>query len=176
MRSVATDTSSRTSVALLRVLFERRFGAGPLLVPEPPHPQAMLARHDAALVIGDPALAIDPARFRHAHCYDLAEEWQAMTGLPFVFAFWAVRGDACSAARAARRVRASSNAPATTGATASTALCEEEAGYLGLSRAEPSTAISRYHIDYSLDEDNIDGLRLFFRYAQECGALPPRRR
>jgi hypothetical protein len=51
----------------------------------------MLADHDAALVIGDPALQIDRSRYL---TLDLAEEWIRHTGKPFVFAFWAVRQDA----------------------------------------------------------------------------------
>src|SRR5260370_27067096 len=48
----------------------------------------MLETSDAALLIGDPAMLIDRSGL---HVYDLAEEWRKHTGLPFVFAFWAVR-------------------------------------------------------------------------------------
>ena len=50
----------------------------------------MLAIADAALIIGDPALAIDPASLAR-RWLDLGGEWKRMTGLPMVFAVWAAR-------------------------------------------------------------------------------------
>src|SRR5205807_4126209 len=91
VRSIALDTSSLTSVALTKVLFEKWLGGGRTFTAMAPDIEAMLADHDAGLLIGDPALKIDRARY---HTVDLAEEWIRHTGKPFVFAFWAVRGDA----------------------------------------------------------------------------------
>jgi len=90
IRRLAVDSSSRTSVQLARVLLARRFGAQPELIPHPPDLDAMLRIADAALIIGDPALRIEPARLPY-HVYDLGHEWVEMTGLPFVFAVWAGR-------------------------------------------------------------------------------------
>lgn len=95
IRTLAVDASSRTSVQLARVILERRFGATPLQTAQPPDVARMLAAADAALIIGDPALRLDPvhpdpsgqARF----VYDLGEEWRELTGLPMVFAVWAGR-------------------------------------------------------------------------------------
>ncbi len=93
VRTVALDHSSRTSVVLTKILFARRFGAAPTFVSGPPDLGAMLAGADAALLIGDPALLAD-ARAHAATKIDLGREWTAMTGLPFVWAFWAGRRDA----------------------------------------------------------------------------------
>jgi len=90
IRRLAVDSSSRTSVQLARVLLDRRFGAAPEFIAHPPDLDAMLRIADAALIIGDPALHIDPARLPY-HVYDLGNEWVEMTGLPFVFAVWAGR-------------------------------------------------------------------------------------
>ena len=90
IRRLAVDSSSRTSVQLARVILERRFGATPELISHPPDLDAMLRLADAALIIGDPALRIDPSRLPY-HVYDLGKEWTEMTGLPFVFAVWAGR-------------------------------------------------------------------------------------
>jgi predicted solute-binding protein len=90
IRTLAADTSSRTSVELARVILQRRYGATPRSIPHAPDLDAMLAAADAALIIGDPALRIDPAALPY-HVYDLGEEWLAMTGLPMVFAVWAGR-------------------------------------------------------------------------------------
>src|SRR5205823_4894301 len=90
IRSVAADTSSRTSNALLRILCVERFGIDPALEPAPPDPAAMLQQCDAALLIGDPALFLD---YEAAGLLkvDLGGEWTSMTQLPFVWAFWSGR-------------------------------------------------------------------------------------
>ena len=85
--SVALDENSRTSVALVKILLGQRYGLSPEYRQAPPRIDAMLETADAALVIGDPALKVD--RSSH-HVSDLAAEWRIWTGLPFVFAVWAV--------------------------------------------------------------------------------------
>jgi predicted solute-binding protein len=90
IRTLAVDSSSRTSVELVRVILERRYGAQPESIPHPPDLEAMLRMADAALIIGDPALRIEPALLPY-HVYDLGAEWVEMTGLPMVFAVWAGR-------------------------------------------------------------------------------------
>ncbi len=88
IRTVATDTSSRTSVQLTRVILERKYGVRPKLTAMPADLALMLRAADAALLIGDAALYIDPAALPF-EVLDLGGEWKAMTGLPFVFAAWA---------------------------------------------------------------------------------------
>jgi len=90
IRTLAADSSSRTSVQLARVILERKYGAVVDPIPHPPELEAMLKSADAALVIGDPALRIDPERLPY-QTYDLGAEWVGMTGLPMVFAVWAGR-------------------------------------------------------------------------------------
>jgi predicted solute-binding protein len=90
LRTLAADSSSRTSVELVRIVLERRYGAAPVSISHPPDLEAMLRIADAALIIGDPALRIDPARPPY-YVYDLGGEWVEMTGLPMVFAVWAGR-------------------------------------------------------------------------------------
>ena len=91
LRTLATDSSSRTSVELARLILERRYGAEPEFISQPPDVNAMLHSAGAALIIGDPALRIDPANVAPYHLYDLGAEWVEMTGLPMVFAVWAGR-------------------------------------------------------------------------------------
>ena len=90
VRSIALDTNSRTSVALTRVLCARHFGIDPAYVHAAPDLDRMLTQAEAALVIGDPALFVD-ADARGLNKIDLGSAWTAMTGLPFVYAFWAGR-------------------------------------------------------------------------------------
>jgi predicted solute-binding protein len=91
IRTLATDSSSRTSVMLARILLARRYGAEPLCIAHPPDLSRMLATADAALIIGDPALYLDPGSLPY-RVLDLGEEWTVMTGLPMVFAVWAGHG------------------------------------------------------------------------------------
>ena len=87
---MAADTSSRTSNGLLRVLCYESFGIDPEFIPMAPRPAEMLRRCDAALVIGDAALFFNHAR-AGAEKIDLGEQWTKMSGLPFIWAFWAGR-------------------------------------------------------------------------------------
>jgi chorismate dehydratase len=93
IRTLAVDSSSRTSVLLSRLILSKKFGVEPDLIRHRPDLGAMLDRCDAALIIGDPALLIDPELLPY-RWLDLGGEWTAMTGLPMVFAVWAARTDA----------------------------------------------------------------------------------
>ena len=103
MQTVALDTSSLTSVALTKILFEKWLGGGRTFTSMEPDLEQMLDRADAGLVIGDPALQVDRRRY---HTVDFAEEWIRYTGKPFVFAFWAVRVEALREADPVRIWRA----------------------------------------------------------------------
>jgi predicted solute-binding protein len=94
IRTLAADSGSRTSVALARILLAERFDCPhPEVIPRQPRLDDMLAECDAALIIGDPALRLDPATLPY-RTLDLGEEWRAWTGLPMVFAVWAGRREA----------------------------------------------------------------------------------
>ncbi len=94
IRNVAVDRGSRTSVALLRILFADLYDVQPDFMVLEPHVDTLLDDHEAALVIGDRCFAAE-RRFREEgrtdiHAIDLAGTWHDMTGLPFVFAVWAL--------------------------------------------------------------------------------------
>jgi len=169
IRSVALDTSSMTSVALTKILFERWLGSGRTFTPMAPDLDAMLREHDAGLVIGDTALQVDRTRYLTV---DLAEEWIRFTGKPFVFAFWAVRRAALADGPAdlAAIFQASRDhglEPANIDSIA-----REWSGRLVLSETDVRTYLTE-NIHYQLDRGCLEGLQLFYRYAEECGALPP---
>jgi chorismate dehydratase len=96
IRSIALDASSRTSAMLVRILCARVFHVDATFVTRPPDLGSMLAAADAALLIGDPALFLDPRAFG-AEKIDLGQAWTDMTGLPFVWAFWSGRAEAADA-------------------------------------------------------------------------------
>jgi chorismate dehydratase len=89
IRRVALDAGSRTSAALAQILLRKRYGATPEVVSLPLERDAEDADADAVLLIGDRAMRACLPGF--AHAFDLGQEWFDWTGLPFVYAFWAVR-------------------------------------------------------------------------------------
>lgn len=169
MKRVAVDTSSRTSVALLRVMFEKVYGAKPEFVPKEPKLKEMLRDCDGALVIGDPALL---AKTDGYHVRDLAADWKQHTGKSFVFAFWTVRRKALEG-RDGEKVIGDFQLSRDHGLRPENLakIAKEWAVRLGLPEAD-ITSYLRDNIYYTLDADCLDGLRLFYQYAAECGALP----
>lgn len=164
IRSIALDTSSRTSVALLRVLCARWFGIEPRLVSMPPDLGRMAGECDAALVIGDNALFTDHEAIG-LEKVDLGEEWVGMTGLPFVYAFWAgrpgtVRGSDVAALQAAR-----DRGVAATGTIGRESFPDNPA------KAARADLYLRENVKYALGDPEIAGLRRFYELAVEVGAL-----
>jgi predicted solute-binding protein len=187
IRSIAMDSSSKTSVALATVMVRRSFGVAPETVSMAPDLQVMLARADAALIIGDIALFLNPqsaidnqsavpqsaipnqSAIRTPHSaiqkIDLGELWTSSTGLPFVYAFWAgwpgaVRPDDAEALRQARDEGVSH--------------AEEVArAYYPDDPAREAVA-ARYlrdNIRYFLGDEELEGLQTFYRYAAELGLV-----
>ena len=170
VRTVALDTSSMTSVALTKVLFEKWLGGGRDFAPMAPDIDKMLAARDAGLLIGDPALQIDRSRY---FTLDLAEEWIRYTGKPFVFAFWAVRQDAIQDADPSLDLAAVFQQSRDHGLEPASLdrISAEWAPKLGISPADVLSYLTE-NIYYHLDAACLEGLRLFYRYAAEIGALP----
>lgn len=170
IKTVALDNSSMSSVALLKVLFAKWWGGARSYTTTCPNLQRMLAENDAALVIGDPALQIEPIGYK---TYDLAEEWIRFTGKPFVFAFWAVRSSALKNAPPELDLpgvfQNSRNHGLLPGGV--TEIARIWAPRLGLSEQNVREYLTR-NVYYRLDSDCMDGLRLFYDYACQCGALP----
>jgi len=171
VRTVAVDTSSRTSVALLQVLFAKFLGGPRELTPYAPRLDEMLRANDAALLIGDTALKVP--RDSGYHLYDLAQIWREKTGLPFVFAFWAVRLDALSRRPKAicltkvfQQSRDHGLEPQNLAIIA-----QEWSPKLDLSEDDIRSYLT-VNIHYYLDRQNHAGLKLFLQYAQEIGLIP----
>jgi chorismate dehydratase len=170
IRTVAVDTSSRTSVGLTQVLLTKFFGGHREFTPMAPVLGPMLEQCDAGLLIGDPAMMV---KTDGLHNYDLAEVWKAKTGLPFVFAVWTVRKAALSEMRQGldlagifQRSRDHGLLPESVQSIAS-----KWATRMGLSE----TAITKYlreNIHYTLDAECRNGLALYFKLAAECGVIP----
>jgi len=164
IRTLAADASSRTSVALARIILSRRFGVEPVVVTRQPDLPSMLGEADSALIIGDPALRIDPEALPF-HVYDLGREWMEMTGLPMVFAVWAGPRECMT--------------PEVTAAFQGSCACglrnlERIAGEEAAGRAFAPDLVRRYlnsHIVYELGAEERQGMRLFLHYARELPVL-----
>jgi chorismate dehydratase len=162
IRTIAADTSSRTSNGLLRVLCRERFGIDPEFTQRPPDPDAMFAAYDAALIIGDPALYLDPAA-KGVEKIDLGEQWTAMTGLPFVWAFWAGRPGVLSSTAVAALTEARD-----AGVAASDEIADD---YCGPERAALGRAYLKDNIYYAMAEREIAGLRRYYELAERHGVI-----
>lgn len=147
VKEIYLDYQSRTSVALAKILLKQYWKINPKFIPAHEGYEQKVSGHTAALIIGDRALyQLSSSRFH----YDLAEAWQQMTGLPFVFAVWAANKKLPS-----EFVHAFNE---TTG--------------LGLKHIPEIVAANPFeaynlqtyftsNIDYRLDEAKLEGLNLF---------------
>src|SRR5262245_55202295 len=169
--SLALDTSSRSSVALARVLCARAFNINPAFSAHPPDLQAMLKVADAALIIGDHALFVGggeldvDGRRVVVEKIDLGGVWDAATGLPFVYAFWAGRPDALSASDVEHLNSAKAEGVERVDAIA--------AAYFA-GQPDRQLAGARYlrdNIKYDFGDEERAGLELFYRYAAEAGVV-----
>jgi chorismate dehydratase len=179
VRTVAADTSSRSSFAYARVLFERFWKVRALFVPHPPDLEAMLSIADAALLIGDPALlALENKEAREARTgerllyLDLAHEWHTFTGLPWVAAFWAVRANGLEdTGMPAQELVADLQNSRDRGLTHIEDLVAEWSTRITVPEATIRFYLT-HNIYYFLDDACLEGLQAFYRYTAECGVLP----
>jgi predicted solute-binding protein len=159
IQTLAGDSSSRTSVALARIILSRRYGAEPRVIAQAPDLASMMAGADAALVIGDPALHLDPESMSY-RVLDLGAEWTQMTGLPMVFAIWAGRREVITPA-----VEAVFHASYAFGREHLDDIIRKESARRGISHDLAREYLTR-HIVCGLDEAEYRGLDLFLEYAR----------
>jgi len=193
-KKIALDSSSRSSAALVKLLAAGYWGIKPEYVEADPDPSEMLKVADAALVIGDPALRValkmealasklpgggaccqgDPEDmpvpgFETVFVYDVAYQWREMTGKPCVLAIWAGRREAMTP-----EVVADFQASKRYGMERVREISEAASVKLDL----PAKALEKYlteNIDFDLDEENLEGLRLYYEKAAAAGLIPRNR-
>lgn len=165
VETLALDLSSRTSVALTRVLCAKHWKIAPKFTPAEPNLEAMLQKADAALVIGDPAFEIDPAK-HDVTKVDLGGEWMAMTGLPFVYAMWVGRPGAVSASEVRALQTARDRGVANLAAIARQVSDGDSA------LEQRALAYLRDNLKFELGEAEQAGLRKFHELAAEISVIP----
>jgi chorismate dehydratase len=192
-QSFALDTNSRSTVGLSRILSRRYWNIDPEFIDMPPDPEAMLARADAALLIGDPALRLrlkvdalqakvpgtegccccggdddeQPVKGVEAlFLYDVVQQWREMTGLPSVLAIWVARRGVLTP-----EIAADFQASRDYGLSHISDIAEGAALKLEL----PPRELERYlteNIDFSLDEENLAGLWRYYEECERAGLIP----
>ncbi len=182
LRSVAADTASRTTLAHARILFRHWGNPEVPFLPAAADLDAMLARADAAILIGDPALlALEERANRFERTgellvyHDLAHEWRALTGLPFVSAVWGAAPQASGAPGLDPETWESTSADFIQSRIHGLENIEALAAEWSRRIPIPEATIRAYlttNIHYTLDEECIEAMRVFFRMAAEAGILP----
>ena len=156
VKSVALDNSSRTSVALVKIIFREFLGFEPAWLSSHPDLKSMLQHSDAALIIGDPAMRIPRDQFR---VFDLATLWHEFTGLGFVFAMWMARKDCVEKIRAIDFAGARDEGLANIQQIASS-----YSNQIDLSEDEIRNYLTK-NIVFTVDEEMQKGLTLYFKLA-----------
>ncbi|MBN8721854.1 MAG: menaquinone biosynthesis protein [Acidobacteria bacterium] len=169
INTVALDISSRTSATLVKIILERFYSIKPHYITSPPNLKDMLTASDSALLIGDPAITVE---LNNYHVYDLAQEWRKFTGLPFVFALWAVNN--CWSDNAIDKdyldlaklfVEAKKE-----GINNLNNIVKEYSYNLNISPVSLLDYLTS-NVNYNLDKENLAGLEYFYKLAAELGLI-----
>jgi chorismate dehydratase len=165
VRSVSLDVSSKTSVALTKIIFREFLGFEPKWIDAKPDLDKMLNESDCALLIGDPALMVQSSELENdlpitnyqLRKFDLVELWREFTGFGFVFAMWMTRNKTCEIDFAKVRDEGLSQ------------LDEIIANYeneISLTQADFKKYLTE-NISFSIDDSMQKGLELYFELAHK---------
>jgi chorismate dehydratase len=154
VKSVSLDVSSKTSVALTKIIFREFLNFEPVWTNSPPNLDAMLDNSDCALLIGDPALLVDNTRFR---VFDLAEVWKSFTNFGFVFAMWMSQRELCEIDFVSARDE---------GLTHLNEIIANYENEIPLTREQFNDYLTQ-NIAFEIDDSMQKGLQLYYRLAQK---------
>lgn len=164
IRTLSLDEGSRTSVALVRILLNERYGISPQLEPLPIGASLEATDADAVLLIGDRAIHSPAGQFEAV--WDLGDEWCRWAELPFVFATWVARAGVELAGLDTALAEARD-----AGVMHIDEIAGREAAKLGLTRPQ-CVAYLRDNLHFQLGPREQRGLELFYRKASELGLAP----
>lgn len=156
VRSVALDESSRTSATLVKIIFREFLKSEPSWKNAAPDLNQMLAGHDAALIIGDPAMTFSRDGL---HIWDMAALWRRYTDFGFVFAMWAVRDTASENVKQINFARARDE-----GVSRTDEIVDDYLRRIPLSREELTTYLTD-NIVFNVDTTMRRGMELYFQLA-----------
>jgi len=160
--SLALDTSSITSAALIQILLADVYDSHPATIHHAPDLDAMLTVADAALLIGDKGML---ASSEGLFTIDVGEAWRELTGKPFVYAVWMGPPERLTPhlVRSLQRAR-------DWGVEHVDVIAAEEAARLGCPESVTYDYLTRI-MDYNLDEPLLDALEEFSRRARHHSLL-----
>jgi chorismate dehydratase len=158
IKTLATDNGSRTSVMLSRIILAEKYGVQPKLISRRADLAPMLGEADAALVIGDPALHLDPATLPF-ETLDLGSEWYQLTGLPMVFALWSGRKEVMQPAFEQAFLDS-----CRAGLAHMDEIVRDQSPIRGITEQLAREYLTR-HIVFELDGRDHEGLDLYLKYA-----------
>jgi chorismate dehydratase len=164
IHTVALDESSRTSAALVRIIFREFLGFEPQWSCSAPNLKQMLSENDAALIIGDPAMTF--TRAGGLRVFDMAGLWREYTGLGFVFALWMIRDDASAADH-----QIDFQAACDEGLLKAEEIIDFYQPLLDLPRTELQTYLHE-NISFYMDAGMRAGLDLYYELAHKHGLIP----
>ena len=167
IKILAVDRFSRSSSALAMILFQKRCAGMPQFVTMAPDLKKMMKVADAALLIGDAALKQEGHDLK---TLDLAQLWFQETGLPFVFAFWALGKDALSRGLADIFRKAKDY-----GLNKLQTHWKTIGSQYGLDPEQLQFYLTR-NIHYDLGEEEIASLDCFYSYCHQYGLIPEKKR
>ena len=162
VRKVALDASSRTSQALVKIIFREFLGFEPEWENFSPDVSAMMKDNDAALLIGDPAMKVS---LPDVHVFDLASLWRRFTDTGFVFAMWMARADALEAISEVDFAGARDE-----GLEHIEQIISQYVNEVQLPRGEIRTYLSD-NITFQVDESLEKGMLLYFELARKHGLI-----
>jgi chorismate dehydratase len=164
VQTVALDISSRTSVALCKIIFREFIQHEPKFSSCMPDLRPMIETHDAALIIGDPAMTFSREGL---HVYDLATLWYDYTGLGFVFAMWMARtGEPLERVKRIDFAKARNE-----GLEHINEIVEEYRTTLNRDTSDLEEYLL-HNIHFTLDKEMYAGLELFYQLAYKHGLIP----
>jgi chorismate dehydratase len=166
VKTVALDTSSRTSVSVTKILFAEYYKTQPKFDDCAPDLDSMLRYHDAALLIGDAAMR---APQKNLLVYDLAEQWHEFSGKPLVMAVWALRR--AVADRVSAKTFFDSRA---FGMAHLEEIIRSESTRSGWTEEDIREYFTK-DLDYSMTPESLAGLHLYFDLAKKHGLITARR-
>ena len=162
--SLALDEGSRTSVALVQILLQRRFALRPKLKNLPIGASLDDVTADAVLLIGDRAIHSPAGPWNEV--WDLGDQWCRWAELPFVFAMWVARKDSDLDG-----IAAALSAARDDGVAHLAEIAAHDSAPLGLTRPQCESYL-RDNLHFYLGPREREGLELFYRSAVELDLAP----
>ena len=163
---IAIDVRFTSEIILAKIILSEKYQNQSThsklqFVPMMPDVDAMLAKADAALIVQDtPQVITRTGTFT----LDLVEEWNDLTGLPYVHGFWVGREEELSKAEAQALFMAKNS-----GVLLKSQIAQSVAQQQNLSLSELTSYLSLFSYDFSEKEE--ESLTEFIHYAYFHGVI-----